>query len=71
MQPQILPCFFSFSCACIHFASYHAGATKQRSFISEAVLQQTVTVFPPDVPQLIPPIQLSAHIDATVSILLV
>lgn len=38
--------------------------------MSEALLQQTVTVFPPDVPQLIPPIQLSAQIDSTVSILL-
>ncbi|XP_039668278.1 bromodomain testis-specific protein isoform X4 [Perca fluviatilis] len=43
----------------------NAGAIKQRSFVSEVVLQQTVTVIPPDVPQFIPPIQLSAQIDAT------
>ncbi|XP_042339672.1 bromodomain testis-specific protein isoform X2 [Plectropomus leopardus] len=41
-----------------------AGAIKQRSLVSEVVLQQTVTVIPPDVPQFIPPIQLSAQIDA-------
>lgn len=39
--------------------------------MSEVVLQQTVTVIPPDVPQFIPPNQLSKHIDTTVSILLV
>ncbi|XP_039668277.1 bromodomain testis-specific protein isoform X3 [Perca fluviatilis] len=44
----------------------NAGAIKQRSFVSEVVLQQTVTVIPPDVPQFIPPIQLSAQIDATI-----
>ncbi|XP_032382446.1 bromodomain testis-specific protein isoform X2 [Etheostoma spectabile] len=44
----------------------NAGAVKQRSFVSEVVLQQTVTVIPPDVPQLIPPIQLSAQIDAPI-----
>lgn len=53
----------------IHFTSCHAGAIKQRSLVSEVVLQQTVTVIPPDVPQFIQPIQLSAQIDATVSIL--
>ncbi|XP_070764468.1 bromodomain testis-specific protein [Enoplosus armatus] len=44
----------------------NAGAIKQRSLVSEVVLQQTVTVIPPDVPQFIPPIQLSAQIDATI-----
>ncbi|XP_070688157.1 bromodomain testis-specific protein [Pempheris klunzingeri] len=44
----------------------NTGAIKQRPLVSEVVLQQTVTVIPPDVPQLIPPIQLSADIDATV-----
>ena len=53
----------------IHFTSCHAGAIKQKSLVSEVVLQQTVTVIPPDVPQFIQPIQLSAQIDATVSIL--
>ncbi|XP_070817506.1 bromodomain testis-specific protein isoform X1 [Chaetodon trifascialis] len=43
-----------------------AGALKQRSLVSEVVLQQTVTVIPPDAPQFIPPINLSAHIDATI-----
>ncbi|XP_049911904.1 bromodomain testis-specific protein isoform X2 [Epinephelus moara] len=42
----------------------NAGAIHQRSLVSEVVLQQTVTVIPPDVPQFIPPIQLSAQIDA-------
>ncbi|KAI3369086.1 hypothetical protein L3Q82_026053 [Scortum barcoo] len=42
-----------------------AGAIKQRSLSAEVVLQQTVTVIPPDVPQFIPPNQLSAQIDAT------
>lgn len=36
--------------------------------MSEAVLQQTVTVISSDVPRLIPPTQLSAQIDAAVSI---
>lgn len=61
----------SFPCACVHLASYHAGAIKLRPFMSEAVLQQTVTVISSDVPRLIPPTQLSAQIDAAVSILLV
>lgn len=55
-------------CLTIHCTSCHAGAIKQRSLVSEVVLQQTVTVIPPDVPQFIQPIQLSAQIDATVSI---
>uniref|UniRef100_A0A8P4G162 Bromodomain-containing protein 2 n=1 Tax=Dicentrarchus labrax TaxID=13489 RepID=A0A8P4G162_DICLA len=42
----------------------NTGGIKQRSLVSEVVLQQTVTVIPPDVPQFIPPIQLSAQIDA-------
>ena len=53
------------------FTSCHAGVFKQRSLVSEVVLQQTVTVIPPHVPQFIPPIQLSAQIDAAVSILMV
>ncbi|XP_060934330.1 bromodomain testis-specific protein [Limanda limanda] len=44
----------------------NAGVFKQRSLVSEVVLQQTVTVLPPHVPQFIPPIQLSAQIDATI-----
>ncbi|XP_045904849.1 bromodomain testis-specific protein isoform X1 [Micropterus dolomieu] len=44
----------------------NAGAVKQRSLVSEVVLQQTVTVIPPDVPQFIQPIQISAQIDATI-----
>ncbi|XP_074492574.1 bromodomain testis-specific protein isoform X2 [Sebastes fasciatus] len=44
----------------------NAGAIKQRSLVSEVVLQQTVTVIPPHVPQFMPPIQLSAQIDATI-----
>ncbi|XP_039985051.1 bromodomain testis-specific protein isoform X2 [Xiphias gladius] len=44
----------------------NAGALKQRSLVSEVVLQQTVTVVPPDVPQFIPPMQLSSQIDATI-----
>lgn len=51
--------------------SCHAVALKQRSLVSEVVLQQTVTVIPPDVPHPIPPIQLSEQIDATVSIQMV
>ncbi|XP_044217523.1 bromodomain testis-specific protein isoform X3 [Thunnus albacares] len=44
----------------------NTGALKQRSLMSEVVLQQTVTVIPPDVPHSIPPIQLSEQIDATI-----
>uniref|UniRef100_A0A4W6D0A2 Bromodomain-containing protein 2 n=1 Tax=Lates calcarifer TaxID=8187 RepID=A0A4W6D0A2_LATCA len=44
----------------------NAGSLKQRSLVSEVVLQQTVTVIPPDVPQFTPPMQLSAQIDATI-----
>ncbi|XP_034439128.1 bromodomain testis-specific protein isoform X2 [Hippoglossus hippoglossus] len=44
----------------------NAGVFKQRSLVSEVVLQQTVTVIPPHVPQFIPPIQLSAQIDAAI-----
>ncbi|KAM7388725.1 hypothetical protein PAMP_024882 [Pampus punctatissimus] len=43
----------------------NTGALPQRSLVSEVVLQQTVTVIPPDVPHSIPPTQLAAHIDAT------
>uniref|UniRef100_A0A3Q3LE79 Bromodomain-containing protein 2 n=1 Tax=Mastacembelus armatus TaxID=205130 RepID=A0A3Q3LE79_9TELE len=43
-----------------------AGVKKQRSLVSEVVLQQTVTVIPPGVPQFVPPIQLSAQNDATI-----
>ncbi|XP_059197130.1 bromodomain testis-specific protein isoform X2 [Centropristis striata] len=43
----------------------NTGAIKQRSLVSEVVLQQTVTVIPPDVPQFMPPIVLSAQIDET------
>lgn len=46
-----------------------AGVLKQRSVVSEVVLQQTVTVIPPDVPQLVPSMQFTAEIDAAVSIL--
>ncbi|XP_054458737.1 bromodomain testis-specific protein isoform X2 [Anoplopoma fimbria] len=42
----------------------NAGPIKQRSLVSEVVLQQTVTVIPPDMSQFIPPTQLS-QIDAT------
>nr|XP_046248326.1 bromodomain testis-specific protein isoform X2 [Scatophagus argus] len=42
------------------------AAIKQRPMMSEVVLQQTVTVIPTDVPQFIPPIHLSAQIDATI-----
>ncbi|XP_072244856.1 bromodomain testis-specific protein [Leuresthes tenuis] len=42
-----------------------AGAVKQRSLMSEVVLQQTVTVIPPEGPQLNSPIQLSAQSNAT------
>ncbi|XP_030584258.1 bromodomain testis-specific protein isoform X2 [Archocentrus centrarchus] len=41
-----------------------AGALKPRSLMSEVVLQQTVTVIPPHVPQLGPPIQLPAQTHA-------
>ncbi|XP_053286634.1 bromodomain testis-specific protein [Pleuronectes platessa] len=44
----------------------NAGVFKQRSLVSEVVLQQTVTVIPPHVPQFIPPIQLSAQIDTAI-----
>ncbi|KAM7410570.1 hypothetical protein PAMA_001821 [Pampus argenteus] len=44
----------------------NTGALKQKSIMSEVVLQQTVTVIPPDVPHSIPPTQLAAHIDATI-----
>ncbi|CAJ1059746.1 bromodomain testis-specific protein-like isoform X5 [Xyrichtys novacula] len=44
----------------------NTGAIKQRSPVSEVVLQQMVTVIPPDVPQLTKPIQLPSHIDATI-----
>ncbi|XP_029285772.1 bromodomain testis-specific protein isoform X2 [Cottoperca gobio] len=44
----------------------NTGAIKHRALLSEVVLQQTVTVIPPDVPHFIPPIQLSAQIDATI-----
>ncbi|XP_067453980.1 bromodomain testis-specific protein isoform X3 [Thunnus thynnus] len=44
----------------------NTGVLKQRSLMSEVVLQQTVTVIPPDVPHSIPPIQLSEQIDATI-----
>uniref|UniRef100_A0A3P8VKN0 Bromodomain-containing protein 2 n=1 Tax=Cynoglossus semilaevis TaxID=244447 RepID=A0A3P8VKN0_CYNSE len=40
------------------------GVLKQRSVVSEVVLQQTVTVIPPDVPQLVPSMQFTAEIDA-------
>ncbi|KAK2835998.1 hypothetical protein Q5P01_016482 [Channa striata] len=43
----------------------NTGALKQRSLISEVVLEQTVTLIPPDVPKFIPPIQLS-QIGATI-----
>ncbi|XP_040896152.1 bromodomain testis-specific protein [Toxotes jaculatrix] len=43
-----------------------AGALKQRSLLSEVVLQQTVTVIPPDMPQFNPPIQLSPQTDTTI-----
>ncbi|XP_028278026.1 bromodomain testis-specific protein-like [Parambassis ranga] len=38
----------------------------QRSLMSEGVLQQTVTVIPPDVPQLNPPVELSGPTDSTI-----
>ncbi|XP_026200718.1 bromodomain testis-specific protein isoform X1 [Anabas testudineus] len=44
----------------------NADALRQRSLVSEVVLQQTVTVIPPDVPQFISHEQLSAQIDATI-----
>ncbi|XP_020488660.2 bromodomain testis-specific protein isoform X2 [Labrus bergylta] len=44
----------------------NAGEIKQRSIVSEVVLQQTVTVIPPDVPAFLQPIKLSAHIDASI-----
>uniref|UniRef100_A0A3B4ZTQ4 Bromodomain-containing protein 2 n=1 Tax=Stegastes partitus TaxID=144197 RepID=A0A3B4ZTQ4_9TELE len=44
----------------------NAGALKQSSLMSEVVLQQTVTVIPPDVPPFNPPLQLSAQADATI-----
>ncbi|KAM6938340.1 bromodomain testis-specific protein [Lycodopsis pacificus] len=43
----------------------NAGAMKQRSHVSEVVLQQTVTVIPPEMSRFIPPTQLS-DIDATI-----
>ncbi|XP_031728800.1 bromodomain testis-specific protein isoform X2 [Anarrhichthys ocellatus] len=43
----------------------NAGAIKQRSHVSEVVLQQTVTVIPPEMSRFIPPTQLS-QIDATI-----
>ncbi|XP_035763327.1 bromodomain testis-specific protein isoform X2 [Neolamprologus brichardi] len=45
----------------------NADALKHRSLMSEVVLQQTVTVIPPDVPQSSLPIQLSAQTDSTLS----
>ncbi|CAI5639031.1 unnamed protein product [Oreochromis niloticus] len=45
----------------------NADALKHRSLVSEVVLQQTVTVIPPDVPQSSLPIQLSAQTDSTLS----
>ncbi|KAG7228651.1 hypothetical protein INR49_008427 [Caranx melampygus] len=42
----------------------NTGALKQRSLVSEVVLQQTVTVIPPTAPEFIPPIQLPAQIDS-------
>ncbi|XP_075342344.1 bromodomain testis-specific protein [Odontesthes bonariensis] len=41
------------------------GAVKQSSLVSAVVLQQTVTVIPPEGPQLNPPIQLSTQANAT------
>uniref|UniRef100_A0A669EEU8 Bromodomain-containing protein 2 n=1 Tax=Oreochromis niloticus TaxID=8128 RepID=A0A669EEU8_ORENI len=46
----------------------NADALKHRSLVSEVVLQQTVTVIPPDVPQSSLPIQLSAQTDSTLSL---
>uniref|UniRef100_A0A3P9BT69 Bromodomain, testis-specific n=1 Tax=Maylandia zebra TaxID=106582 RepID=A0A3P9BT69_9CICH len=46
----------------------NADALKHRSLMSEVVLQQTVTVIPPDVPQSSLPIQLSAQTDSTLSL---
>ncbi|XP_056271273.1 bromodomain testis-specific protein isoform X3 [Pseudoliparis swirei] len=43
----------------------HADALKQRSLVSEVVLQQTVMVIQPEMSQYIPPAQLS-QIDATI-----
>ncbi|KAM7012585.1 bromodomain testis-specific protein isoform 2-T2 [Tautogolabrus adspersus] len=43
-----------------------AGEIRPRSIVSEVVLQQTVTVIPPDVPKFLQPITLSAHIDTTI-----
>ncbi|KAM6921178.1 bromodomain testis-specific protein [Xenentodon cancila] len=44
----------------------NTDAVKQRSLMSEVVLQQTVTVMPPDVLQLSQPTQLSEQTDATI-----
>ncbi|XP_069560081.1 bromodomain testis-specific protein isoform X6 [Brachyistius frenatus] len=44
----------------------NAGALMQRSLMSEVVLQQTVTVIPPDVPQFNAPMQLSEQSDAAI-----
>ncbi|XP_010732649.1 bromodomain testis-specific protein isoform X1 [Larimichthys crocea] len=43
----------------------NAGAIQQRPVVSEVVLQQTVTVIPPDVSKYMQPIQLSAQIDTS------
>ncbi|KAF7644926.1 hypothetical protein LDENG_00213500 [Lucifuga dentata] len=43
------------------------AGTLQQSLMSEVVLQQMVTVIPPDTPHPIPPRHLSTQIDATVS----
>ncbi|XP_028259681.1 bromodomain testis-specific protein-like [Parambassis ranga] len=42
------------------------GPFNQRSLMSEVVLQRTVTVIPPDVPQLNPPVQPSGPTDTTI-----
>lgn len=50
-----------------NFITCDADALKHRSLMSEVVLQQTVTVIPPDVRQSSLPIQLSAQTDSTLS----
>ncbi|XP_041646362.1 bromodomain testis-specific protein isoform X2 [Cheilinus undulatus] len=42
-----------------------AGAVKQKFNVSEVVVQQTVTVIPPDAPKFLQPIRTSANIDTT------
>ncbi|XP_047442154.1 bromodomain testis-specific protein isoform X2 [Mugil cephalus] len=44
----------------------NTGAIKHQPLMSEVVVQQTVTVIPPDVPELKPSTQLSAQTDATI-----